>query len=293
MPQYTEDDLNEAINAIQNGASIRQASKDWGIPKSTLSNRIKGSQPKGVYERHGQQKLSIEQEDHLSKWILTQEALGLPVTHTQIRLFANRVLKASGSNQTIGRNWVQKLIHRHPELKTKRGRSTDAQRIGATSNIIHERFKIPSVPSIPSNMSSSPLSVLPSSPLVTPFGDVRTPRRSQEVRKLVFENSVIRGAANRDMVARQFFNKVATGLDRESLLLADQERQIRSLEEEVERLRLKKRKKVEAQDLNGKFVRTEEIIKTRETLAKAVEASQPSENPNFEEMCTEWSIFDV
>ena len=153
MPKYTEDDLKEAINAIQNGVSIRQASKDWGVPKTTLQDRIKGAQPKGLYESQVQQKLSVEQEKHLARWIITQEALGLPVTHNQIQLFANRVLEAGGSRQTVGQRWVRNLIHRNPELKTKRGRSTDVLQVNrATSDIIKVWFKklnLPEVHKIP------------------------------------------------------------------------------------------------------------------------------------------------
>lgn len=40
--KYTEDDLQYALNDIKNGAKVRQASIKWGIPRSTLQNRIYG-----------------------------------------------------------------------------------------------------------------------------------------------------------------------------------------------------------------------------------------------------------
>ena len=68
---------------------------------------------------------------------------------------------------------------------------------------------------------SSPLLVAHSSPLVTPYGQVRTPRRSQEVRKLVFENEAIREAIRSDEIAKQFLDKVAIRINYKTIQLAD------------------------------------------------------------------------
>ena len=70
MPRYTEDDLQAALVAIRNGTSIRQAQKDWGVPRATLQDRLNGARPKGLYEAQVLQKLSLDQENHLAKWIV-------------------------------------------------------------------------------------------------------------------------------------------------------------------------------------------------------------------------------
>src|ERR1700730_9441169 len=40
MPSYMPEALNHAINAVQNGTSLRKASKDWGVPYSTIQSRL-------------------------------------------------------------------------------------------------------------------------------------------------------------------------------------------------------------------------------------------------------------
>ncbi len=65
MPQYTEQDLNEALNDIRNSKSIRQASRDWGVPDTTLRNRKKGGESYFIAAQ-SQQRLSPSQEEHLS-----------------------------------------------------------------------------------------------------------------------------------------------------------------------------------------------------------------------------------
>ena len=77
-----ENAIQGAITDVNDGQSIRKASEDWDVPYATLWGRIKGhSQPKGQYEAKVMQKLSPHQESHLVNWVLTQEALGLPVNY--------------------------------------------------------------------------------------------------------------------------------------------------------------------------------------------------------------------
>jgi len=86
MPWYTKDDIAQAIKDVANGKSL-SAAKEWGVPHSTLWDRIRGSEPHSL-AAESQQRLSRVQEDHLANWVLTQEALGVPLTHAQIKEFA-------------------------------------------------------------------------------------------------------------------------------------------------------------------------------------------------------------
>ena len=44
MLQYTKDDVARAIIAIKNGLSTNKASKEWGIPYTTLLRRLDGGE---------------------------------------------------------------------------------------------------------------------------------------------------------------------------------------------------------------------------------------------------------
>ena len=66
----------------------------------------------------------------------------MPVKHAQIHVFGTQILQASGLQQTIGKRWIQQFIHRHPNIKTKKDKSMDSQRInGAFTEIIKEWFQ--------------------------------------------------------------------------------------------------------------------------------------------------------
>jgi hypothetical protein len=49
------------------------------------------------------QRLSPEQEDHLARWILRQEAFNYAPTLAQVRAIATGVLKQAGDYQPLGK----------------------------------------------------------------------------------------------------------------------------------------------------------------------------------------------
>ncbi|KAM9874692.1 hypothetical protein VDGL01_11249 [Verticillium dahliae] len=103
MPSYTEDEVNQALDAVTNRQSIRKAAIHSGIPIPTLHRRVQGAQSRASAFT-SQQKLSPTQEKHLVEWIRIQAALGLPPTHSQVREFAERILHPQGGPQTLGKN---------------------------------------------------------------------------------------------------------------------------------------------------------------------------------------------
>ncbi|EAQ86387.1 hypothetical protein CHGG_07640 [Chaetomium globosum CBS 148.51] len=127
-----------------------EGSRRVGRTPSTIQSRIKkGVRPKGEYEATVLQKLSPTQEKHLAAWITIQEDLGVPVSHRQIRLFADRILQANGSSETVGNGWLPRFFKRHPEVKTKKVKRVDYKRIeGATTEVIRTWFEKLVLPAI-------------------------------------------------------------------------------------------------------------------------------------------------
>lgn len=119
MTQPDEDAISSALIDIENGTYQRQAAQRWGVSRTTLQKRLKGSQPRSdAYENL--QRLSKEQEFHLAQWVLAQDKLGLPPTHDQIKNFAERVVKAGGDSQPLGKRWVDGFLPRNPGARFTR-----------------------------------------------------------------------------------------------------------------------------------------------------------------------------
>jgi len=148
MKQYTEEEVDQALQSIANGQSIRRASLEWGVPRVTLQRRVLGIQPKeSAHQQY--QKLSPDQENHLSSWIRIQATLGHPPTHQQVRDIADRILLQRGCSQGVGKNWIQAFLKRNPSIKVLRARTIDSRRInGASTDVIRNWFKLLALPEI-------------------------------------------------------------------------------------------------------------------------------------------------
>jgi len=73
----------------------------------------------------------------------------VPLTHAQIKDFAQRLLVLKGDNKPLGKRWMQAFLRRNPSLRTKRARSIDSQRVnGATTSVIKPWFQLLSIPEI-------------------------------------------------------------------------------------------------------------------------------------------------
>lgn len=132
MTRWSEEDMQKALEAIENGQSIRKAGKQFGIPEATLRGRVKGavSVRQNAADR---QLLSPDQEEWLAQWIRVQEHLGQAPTHHQVRLIAAAILQKEGRTEQPGRNWVTGFFERNPSIGTKQGRRLDLQRVKAVN----------------------------------------------------------------------------------------------------------------------------------------------------------------
>ena len=105
MPKYTENDLQNALASITTGMPVKRAAQQWGVPESTIRNRIKGRTPRALaYTPY--QRLVPEQEKALAHWILGQAILGSPLTHAQLRGLAQHILYQGGDERPLGVNWI-------------------------------------------------------------------------------------------------------------------------------------------------------------------------------------------
>ncbi|KAL8329939.1 hypothetical protein RB597_005300 [Gaeumannomyces tritici] len=128
--QYTEVQIAEALRLIDAGASIRSAAAAQGIPYHTLRHRFHGARPqKEAHEKA--QRLLPEEESHLAKWVTIQAALGLPPTHGELRFFAEKILRATGDSQPLGRHWVKAFLRRNPQIEVQRARRMENARIAS------------------------------------------------------------------------------------------------------------------------------------------------------------------
>ena len=93
-----------AISAIQNREirTICEAARRFDVPRSTLTNRIRGCTLRPEQRANGH-KLSCTEEDTLLQWILSIDLCGAAPRPAIVQEMAN-ILLAEHGNQTIRKN---------------------------------------------------------------------------------------------------------------------------------------------------------------------------------------------
>ena len=88
MSLYYTQKLEEAIQAVGDGGmSIRHAAEQFGVPKSTLQNRMKGTH-KDVHGRPTV--LSKEVEKYIEEMVLQCAHWGFPFTQMDLQMFVKQ-----------------------------------------------------------------------------------------------------------------------------------------------------------------------------------------------------------
>jgi len=114
---WTEDDLQKALDqywALDLGDRPRAVSKiavSCGVPRQTLSNRIKGKHKPARKSQASKQLLSDAEEDVLVDWIQYRSDTARPLS---CRTLTKKVSQICG--KTVGQRWYLRFISRHPEI---------------------------------------------------------------------------------------------------------------------------------------------------------------------------------
>lgn len=91
--------------------STRKLADRFGVPKSTLHDRLSGTHHEA--RRHPGRALNIEQEDALIETINRYAARGTLLTPSGVRDYAEII-----GDTTVSRAWVTRFVSRHPDRIT-------------------------------------------------------------------------------------------------------------------------------------------------------------------------------
>ena len=116
--------------------SVRKLSRQYGLPRSTLHDRIHGRQSKQTFAAT-RQLLKPEQEEALETYIMQLVAWGWPPRVNQVKCLAEELYSLNhptGPPIKIGVNWVQKLLSRRTQLTSVLSTAADKKERMATHN---------------------------------------------------------------------------------------------------------------------------------------------------------------
>ena len=117
-------EAEEAVNACRRGMSIRRAAEFYGIPKSTICDKLNGRTP--MARKKGlPTKLSTELENRIEQWIKHMARIGYGQTRTDILDKVEELLnklnikKMFGDSNRPSIKWYTLFMARHPDLRMR------------------------------------------------------------------------------------------------------------------------------------------------------------------------------
>jgi hypothetical protein len=140
---YTPAKLNAALEAISKGLTQRQASVKFGIPRSTLKNKVAGKHGKKF---GGQTALTEQEETTFSKYCISMSTFGFPLDTWDLRCVVKSYLDRQGrvmkqfKNNLPGSEWTMSFLKRHPELSIRFASNIKRKRAQISTDTINEYF---------------------------------------------------------------------------------------------------------------------------------------------------------
>ena len=141
---YDVQTMQQALDEIEKGMSIRRAAEAYNIPKSTLGDMVSGKSSIGA--RSGCAILSCAEEQELCTFLVEAAKIGYPRTCQQAIAIAQEIADKKGIDSTVTKGWWQSYCARFPQLTLRssvpltkaRHRATDPAVLDTYYDILYE-----------------------------------------------------------------------------------------------------------------------------------------------------------
>lgn len=141
-PRYNQWDdvsMTKAMSAVEGGMSIRLASELYGVPKSSLHDRISGKVQHGT--RPGPTPyLTSEEEEEFVIFLIHTADIGFPRTIAQVLALVQQLLDFKGIDKVCTHGWWQRFCQRHKEVSLRTAVPLAMVRAKATDIETFERY---------------------------------------------------------------------------------------------------------------------------------------------------------
>ncbi|XP_045768675.1 tigger transposable element-derived protein 1-like [Maniola jurtina] len=145
--KYSEENLKKALDEVRdNKKSIRQICKDYGIPKTTILDKLSGRRPDGVKKSGPEPALGIEGEKKIVAWLLDISKCGFPVKKNELldtvqKIVQDGQFKNQFKDDRPGQKWFDKFLARNTEISVKNAEGINKARAHVTEQSIRLWFK--------------------------------------------------------------------------------------------------------------------------------------------------------
>ena len=140
---YSPEQMDKAVSAVvQNLMSVRAAAELYGIPKSTLGDRVSGRVLPGTASG-AVRYLADSEEEELAEFIVGCASIGYPKTVRDILAVVQSILASRGVHRIVTCGWWEAYRRRHPALTLRVPSSlSKARALASTRDVIDRYFDL-------------------------------------------------------------------------------------------------------------------------------------------------------
>ncbi|KAJ8965728.1 hypothetical protein NQ314_003934 [Rhamnusium bicolor] len=127
--------------------SVREASRQFGVPRTTIQDRLKGKIPYNIIRKTGPPPfMSKEREHKIANWLLNIAKCGFPIKKCDLIDTVTKIARDTGKlhlfkNKQPGQKWYLNFLKRHPEISLREAEGINKARALVTEESIRKWFK--------------------------------------------------------------------------------------------------------------------------------------------------------
>ena len=141
---YTQADVNKALEAVEKGTSTWKAAALHNVPRSTLYSKSNGRIPVEAV-KGPKTVLTKDKENTIVAWIMYCSVRGFPVTRSNLldcvkKLVLDLQRENPFTNDRPGNHWFQSFCRRHKEITQRVVQNLNTSRASATEIVLRKWF---------------------------------------------------------------------------------------------------------------------------------------------------------
>ena len=144
LRSWSNDSMVQAMDAVKSGLlGVNRAALEYGVPKTTLKDRIAGRVSHGT-NIGSKPYLSKKEEEELVKFLINCSKMGYGKTRSEVLKIVEATLKKKNDmNLKLSQGWWWRFRQRWPQLTLRRGDSFSLAREKMTNyDVFHHYFDL-------------------------------------------------------------------------------------------------------------------------------------------------------
>ncbi|KAJ8917901.1 hypothetical protein NQ315_002593 [Exocentrus adspersus] len=143
---YDQNQSQKSVEAVRNGDKLREICRQYGVPKSTVQNRIKGKVADACIAMGPSPVLTLGIEKRIVAWIGDLAKCGFPIKKQELFATVQKIVKSENmetpfKNGRPGQKLYTNFMRRNPQLSLKNAESLEKYRAQVTEEYIRAWFK--------------------------------------------------------------------------------------------------------------------------------------------------------